>query len=170
MDTCTPTCFSILCFINRNKYSSIQSYVFYVYGRVNSLPHRSISVLTLIKVKTNVVNFHKLDSDFTATCYELDGPVIESQWGRIFGARSVLPRRPPSLPYNGYRIISGSKTAGAWCWPPTSFYHPDCPWIGATHIPPATLCACTDTSLPDMYFYLQTHNKKNRHVQLGQQN
>jgi hypothetical protein len=32
------------------------------------------------------------------------------------------PDRPwglPSLLYNGYRVISGGKAAGAWRWPPT---------------------------------------------------
>jgi len=74
MDTYTPNCFLILCFSNCNSCSSIRSYVFYV--RFNSCPHRSTSVLTFIIVKSNVINFHKLDSDFTAIRYWLDGPGI----------------------------------------------------------------------------------------------
>jgi hypothetical protein len=31
------------------------------------------------------------------------------------------PWGPPSLLYSGYRVFSGSKAAGAWCWPPTPF-------------------------------------------------
>jgi hypothetical protein len=48
-----------------------------------------------------------------ATDYELDGPGIESRWGRdrLWGS--------PSLLHNGYRVFPGGKAAGAWCWPPT---------------------------------------------------
>jgi hypothetical protein len=47
-----------------------------------------------------------------ATRYGLDGPGIESRWGRDFRH----PSRPglPSLLYNAYRIIPGGKAAGAW--------------------------------------------------------
>jgi hypothetical protein len=31
----------------------------------------------------------------------------------------VKRRGPPSLLYNGYRVIPGGKAVGAWCWPPT---------------------------------------------------
>ena len=44
-----------------------------------------------------------------ATRYGLDGPGIESRWGRDF------PHRPwglPSLLYNGYRVFPGCKAAG----------------------------------------------------------
>ena len=47
-----------------------------------------------------------------ATRYGLDGPGIESRWGRDF------PDRPwglPSLLYSGYRVFTGGKAAGAWC-------------------------------------------------------
>ena len=49
-----------------------------------------------------------------ATRYELDGPGIESLWGRDFQHR---PDRPPSLPsllHSGYRVFPGGKAAGAW--------------------------------------------------------
>jgi hypothetical protein len=36
-----------------------------------------------------------------ATDYGLDGPAIESWWGRPWG--------PPSLLYNGYRVFPGGK-------------------------------------------------------------
>ena len=50
-----------------------------------------------------------------ATRYWLDGPGIESRWGRD------LPTRPdgswglPSLLYNGYRVFPWGEAAGAWC-------------------------------------------------------
>jgi hypothetical protein len=46
-----------------------------------------------------------------ATRYELDGPGIESRWGRDFQHR---PWGLPSLLYNGYRVIPGGKAAGPW--------------------------------------------------------
>jgi len=43
------------------------------------------------------------DSSFgTTTRYRLDGPGIESRWG------------PTNLLYNGYRVFSEGKAAGAW--------------------------------------------------------
>ena len=39
--------------------------------------------------------------------------------GEIFSTRSDRPWGPPSLLYNGYRVIPGGKAAGAWRWPPT---------------------------------------------------
>jgi hypothetical protein len=50
---------------------------------------------------------------------ELDGPGIESRWGREFPHPSRSSWGPPSLLYNGYRVIPGGKEAGAWRWPPT---------------------------------------------------
>ena len=50
-----------------------------------------------------------------ATRYGLDGPGIESRWGKRFFR--TLPDRPwgqPSLLYNGFRLFSGGKAAGAW--------------------------------------------------------
>jgi len=50
-----------------------------------------------------------------ATCYGLDGPGIESRWGggEIFRTRPDRPWSPPNLLYNGYRVFSGGKAAGA---------------------------------------------------------
>ena len=39
--------------------------------------------------------------------YELDGPGIESRWGRDFPTRPDRPWGPPSLQYNGYRVFPG---------------------------------------------------------------
>jgi hypothetical protein len=35
--------------------------------------------------------------------------------GEIFHTRPDRPGGPPSLLYNGYRVVSGGKAAGAWC-------------------------------------------------------
>ena len=48
------------------------------------------------------------------TRYGLDGPGIESRWGKIFLTRPGRPWGPTSLLYNGYRFFLGRKTAGAW--------------------------------------------------------
>ena len=37
----------------------------------------------------------------------------------IFRTCPDRPCGPPSLPYNGYRIVSGGLSAGAWRWPRT---------------------------------------------------
>jgi hypothetical protein len=51
----------------------------------------------------------------TATRYGLEGPEIESRWDEIFRIRPDLSWGPPSLLYNGYRVFTGGKAAGAWC-------------------------------------------------------
>jgi hypothetical protein len=35
--------------------------------------------------------------------------------GEIFRTRPDRPWGPPSLLYNGYQVLPGSKAAGAWC-------------------------------------------------------
>jgi len=52
-----------------------------------------------------------------ATDYGLDGPGIESRWGVRLSAR------PPSLLYNGYRVLPGGKV---------------CPGRAADHSPPSS--------------------------------
>jgi hypothetical protein len=49
-----------------------------------------------------------------ATRYGLDGPGIESRWGKIFLTRPDRPWNPTNLLYNGYGDFPGSKAAGAW--------------------------------------------------------
>ena len=44
-----------------------------------------------------------------ATAYGLDGPGIESRWGEIFRTCPDRPWCPPSLLYNGYRVLHGGK-------------------------------------------------------------
>jgi hypothetical protein len=40
------------------------------------------------------------------TCYGLDGPGIESQWGEIFHTRPDRPWGPPNLLHNGHRVFA----------------------------------------------------------------
>jgi hypothetical protein len=48
-----------------------------------------------------------------ATRYGLDGPGIESKWGRVFRSRPDRPWGPLSLLYNGYRVsFPGVKRPG----------------------------------------------------------
>ena len=44
-----------------------------------------------------------------ATGYGLDGPGIESRWGRDFPHLSRPAWGPPSFLYNGYRVFTGDK-------------------------------------------------------------
>ena len=44
-----------------------------------------------------------------ATAYGLDGPGIESRWGRDFPHLSRPALRPTRLLYNGYRVFPGRK-------------------------------------------------------------
>ena len=44
----------------------------------------------------------------------LEGPVIESQWGQDLPHCQDRSWGPPNHLYNGYRVLSGSKSAGAW--------------------------------------------------------
>jgi len=44
-----------------------------------------------------------------ATGCELDGSGIESRWGGIFRTCPDRPWGPPSLLYNGYRVLPGGK-------------------------------------------------------------
>jgi hypothetical protein len=52
----------------------------------------------------------------TATRYGLDGPGIESRWGRDFSApvQNGPGAHPASYIYNEHRIIPEGKAAGAW--------------------------------------------------------
>ena len=45
-----------------------------------------------------------------ATGYGLDGPGIESRWGKIFRTCPDRPCGPPSPLYNGYRLFPGVKS------------------------------------------------------------
>ena len=41
----------------------------------------------------------------------------QSSVGSIFSAPTDRPWGPPWLPYNGYQVTAGAKTAGVWRWP-----------------------------------------------------
>jgi hypothetical protein len=49
------------------------------------------------------------------TGYGLDGPGIESRWGRDFLHMSRLALRPTQLPVHWVLGLTGGKAAGAWC-------------------------------------------------------
>ena len=56
----------------------------------------------------------------TATLYELEGPVLESQWGRGFSHPSRPVLGPTQSPIKTVPVFfPGGKAAGAWCWLPT---------------------------------------------------
>ena len=55
------------------------------------------------------VDFGPGSSVGIATDYGLDGPRIESQWGRDFPPRPDRPWGPHSFLYNGYRVFPGGK-------------------------------------------------------------
>ena len=52
-------------------------------------------------------------TEVPATRYGLDGPEIESRYGRYF-PRPSRPVPEPTQPPNGYRVIPGDKDAGVW--------------------------------------------------------
>ena len=45
-----------------------------------------------------------------ATGYELDGPGMESLWGRDVSHLSRMDQGPTQLPVNGYRVFPGVKS------------------------------------------------------------
>jgi len=49
-----------------------------------------------------------------ATRFRLDGPGIESPWGRDFSHPSRPALDSPSLLHKGYRVFHGGKAAGTW--------------------------------------------------------
>jgi hypothetical protein len=51
-----------------------------------------------------------------ATDYGLDGPGIESRWGRD-SSRTSGPDLGPTQPPVQW-VFPGGKVAGEWCWPP----------------------------------------------------
>jgi hypothetical protein len=52
-----------------------------------------------------------------ATYYGLDGPGIESRWGRDLSHTSRPALRPtqPPVQYSGYRVFPRGKAARPWC-------------------------------------------------------
>ena len=54
-----------------------------------------------------------------ATRYGLDGPGIESRWGRFFPHPSWPALGPTQPTCDGCQVFPGGTAAGAWRWPPT---------------------------------------------------
>ena len=103
-----------------------------------------------------------------ATAYGLDGPGIESRWGEIFRICPDRPWGPPSLLYNGYRVFTGGKAAGAWPEPPTTSTADVKERVVITLLP-------SGTSWPVLwwiylylyiYFYLYLHLHTHLHIYL----
>jgi hypothetical protein len=69
---------------------------------------------TCIQITFNTKYYVGRDSSVgIATCYEMDGPGIESRWGEIFSTRPDRPWDLSSLLYNGYRVsFPGVKRPG----------------------------------------------------------
>jgi hypothetical protein len=56
---------------------------------------------------------------FVAQCLNQQRHRMPRGGGEISLTHSDRPWGPPSLLYNGYRVIPWGKVAGAWSWPPT---------------------------------------------------
>jgi hypothetical protein len=54
----------------------------------------------------------------TTARFGLDSPGFESECGRHFPHQYTPTRYSPSLLYNGYRVLSRDKAAGAWRYNP----------------------------------------------------
>ena len=105
------------------------------------------------------VNVGRDSSVGIATGYGLDGPGIESRWGReIFRNCTGRPWGPPSLLYNGYRAFPGGKERpgrDADPSPPSSAVVMKAQSYTST--PPMGCTACTEPQClykGDLYLYL----------------
>jgi hypothetical protein len=61
------------------------------------------------KLNVHIIPPFRGSSVGIATRYGLEGPGIESRWGKIFRTYPDRLRGPPSLLYNGYRAFPGGK-------------------------------------------------------------
>jgi hypothetical protein len=78
-----------------------------------------------------------------ATGYGLDGPGIESRWGRDFSHTSRPALGPTQPPVQWVPGISRGKAAGAWCWPPTPSRRRGREWVGLyLYYPGGPFVAC----------------------------
>jgi len=80
--------------------------------------------------------------------YRLERSGIESRWRRGFPCPSGSDSMLTEPPVQWVPVLSRSKAAGVWWWPPTPFYCRDYVWVGATLSPP--LCACMGMSWGDI--------------------
>jgi hypothetical protein len=56
-----------------------------------------------------------------ATAYGLECLGVVSLWSEIFRNPLDLPREPPNILSNGYRLSHGGKAAWVWRWPLATF-------------------------------------------------
>jgi hypothetical protein len=85
---------------SRRQVSSLISWCTLVYA--------SVTIITILGARDSSVGI--------AASYELDGPGIESRWGRDFSAlvQTGPVAHPVSYIYNRYRVFPGDKAAGTW--------------------------------------------------------
>jgi hypothetical protein len=77
-------------------------------------PHRVI-VYWYIKLSDNIRYRGLVSSVGIGTGYGLDGPGIESLWGRDFSHTSRPDLGPTQPPAQWVPFFPGGKAAGAWC-------------------------------------------------------
>ena len=72
--------------------------------------------ITVACLTTILLNFSCRDSSVgIATRYGMDGPGIESRWGRDFPHPSRPALGPTQPPVQWVPVFLGGKAAGAWC-------------------------------------------------------
>jgi hypothetical protein len=71
-----------------------------------------MDILICVNSNQRVSDYGPCSSVGIAIGYGLDGPGIESRWGRDFSHTSRLALGPPSLLYNGYQVFPGVKRPG----------------------------------------------------------
>jgi len=106
-----------LCFVCVNNAPCVAAYLMFV-----SVYWFWISVLLLLLLLLTYHPHHWVDRDSTvgiATRYGLDGPGIESRWGRHFLHPSWPALRVTQAPMQGVPgILLEGKAVGVWRWPP----------------------------------------------------
>jgi hypothetical protein len=92
-----------------------------------------------------------------ATFYGLDVLGIESLWGRDFPHPPDGSWVPPNVLYNGYRVFTGDKAAGAWPWPPTHIWRRSWRKSRVLHLPILVFLACCRVNVTfALYLYCVT--------------
>ena len=83
-------------------------------GRVKSQIHYTARILPLGQQSNH--SWRSAQQGQVLTLWRL--VKVKARWG------------PPSLKYNGYRVIPGGKAAGVWRWPPTPSSTEVKEWVG----------------------------------------